>query len=179
MELKKLTETGFMVMDLPPLIDQFVKDVAKITINEKNIYEENKEQFTGVTSSFAYHFAKANLHGVMGLFHNYMLPFHEQFCNHKLIPTVLYGIRQYLNGSTLHMHKDEEDRRQISSIIPVDFDKDWSLEFHSHDGTVHQLTPQPGQIVFYESATCLHGRPTPFEGEYYRNFYVHYNLKYD
>lgn len=27
-------------------------------------------------------------------------------------------------------------------------------------------------MVFYESASCLHGRPTPFNGNFFANTYV-------
>jgi 2'-5' RNA ligase len=31
-------------------------------------------------------------------------------------------------------------------------------------------------MILYESATNLHGRIEPFDGEYYRNFFLHYTL---
>jgi hypothetical protein len=34
-----------------------------------------------------------------------------------------------------------------------------------------------GECVFYESALCLHGRQTPFNGNYYANMYCHFTLE--
>ena len=33
---------------------------------------------------------------------------------------------------------------------------------------------QPGELVWYESARLLHGRPDPFQGEYFDNLFIHY-----
>ena len=33
---------------------------------------------------------------------------------------------------------------------------------------------QPGEMVWYESARLLHGRPDPFQGEYFDNLFIHY-----
>jgi prolyl 4-hydroxylase len=33
---------------------------------------------------------------------------------------------------------------------------------------------EPGDMVFYESATCVHGRPTPLKGKYFANAFIHY-----
>ncbi|CAM9118320.1 unnamed protein product, partial [Sphacelaria rigidula] len=33
---------------------------------------------------------------------------------------------------------------------------------------------QPGEIIYYESASVLHGRPTPFEGDAFSNIFVHF-----
>lgn len=34
---------------------------------------------------------------------------------------------------------------------------------------------QPGEIILYESASVIHGRPTAFQGESYANIFVHYS----
>jgi len=41
----------------------------------------------------------------------------------------------------------------------------------------HELCLKPGQMLLYEGAKLLHGRPTPFEGENYANVFVHYKLR--
>jgi len=33
---------------------------------------------------------------------------------------------------------------------------------------------QPGDILFYESSKCLHGRPQRFRGSWYTSLFVHY-----
>jgi prolyl 4-hydroxylase len=33
---------------------------------------------------------------------------------------------------------------------------------------------KPGDLLLYESARLLHGRPSPFKGRSYANVFVHY-----
>ena len=58
--------------------------------------------------------------------------------------------------------------------IDQDVDEDWPLEVYDHEGKVHQVIIKPGEMVFYESATVIHGRPTPFNGKYFANIFCHF-----
>ncbi|RYG64377.1 hypothetical protein EON64_14125 [archaeon] len=67
----------------------------------------------------------------------------------------------------------------ISSIVHVGHDYQggqdpWPIEIEDHDGRVHSVTLEPGQMLFYESASCLHGRRQAFKGRYYASIFVHY-----
>jgi len=66
----------------------------------------------------------------------------------------------------------------VSGIINVaqDVREDWPLLIMGHDGQYHNVTLEPGDIVYYESAKLLHGRPTPLEGASYSNIFVHFNF---
>lgn len=91
---------------------------------------------------------------------------------------ILYGIRFYKNGSTLGMHTDKKDTHHISVNMSVALDGEpWLFDIVDHDGAEHQVLIEPGECVYYESALCLHGRKTPFRGEYYANMYCHFTLK--
>jgi len=61
-------------------------------------------------------------------------------------------------------------------IIQVDqkVNEDWMLEVIGHDGKTAQLPLKPQQMILYESATVIHGRPQPFNGYYYANVFVHF-----
>ena len=37
-----------------------------------------------------------------------------------------------------------------------------------------RFASQPGEIIFYESASVLHGRPEPFQGDSFTNIFVHF-----
>ena len=56
-----------------------------------------------------------------------------------------------------------------SAIINVDQDLDepWPVEVYDHVGRAYNITMQPGDMVLYESATVLHGRPFPLKGRHY------------
>lgn len=112
--------------------------------------------------------------------HRELLPMHEEWVGEKLNPTYIYGIRSYLNNADLRQHVDRIETHHISSILMVDKQldgkPDWPLDIQAHDGTWHKVYLEPGEMVLYESAKCSHGRDERFQGKYYRNFYVHYQL---
>jgi prolyl 4-hydroxylase len=85
-----------------------------------------------------------------------------------------YGIREYTKGSSLGNHYDKKNTHVISAIIHLESDKPWELYIEDHNFKAHQITVDYGDIIFYESTTCLHGRPIPYEGESYRNMYIHF-----
>jgi len=93
-----------------------------------------------------------------------------------LVHTATYGIRKYLRGSHLGNHYDKKNTHVISAIIHLDdaSDKPWNLYIEDHHFRPHNVTMEYGDIVLYESTTCLHGRPEPFEGDSHCNMYVHF-----
>lgn len=56
-----------------------------------------------------------------------------------------------------------------SAIIQVaqDVDEPWPLEVYDHSGMAYNITLEPGEMVLYESATVVHGRPFPLKGRSY------------
>ena len=44
-----------------------------------------------------------------------------------------------------------------------------------NDGGQHAVLLEPGEMVWYESARAIHGRPQPLQGEYYDNLFIHYS----
>lgn len=103
----------------------------------------------------------------------------KSWANHAPIePYALYGIRSYKRGCTLTMHVDRLQSHHLGVIVCVDkqIDEDWPLNICDHSGTWHEIFLQPGQMVFYESATCQHGRIKPLNGEYFNNLFCHYRL---
>lgn len=104
-----------------------------------------------------------------------LTPIMEDWAQTRLIPSNGFGIRSYGNNSILHMHRDRIETHIISCIIHVD-DKSntpWHLDFIDHDNTHQKITFEVGEMLLYESL-CIHGRMTPFDGEYYRNMYMHW-----
>jgi hypothetical protein len=87
-----------------------------------------------------------------------------------------YGIREYLRGSSLGNHYDKINTHVVSAIINLDdtSDKPWELYIEDHSFRPHAITMKYGDIVLYESTTCLHGRPIAFEGDSHRNMYIHF-----
>lgn len=106
-------------------------------------------------------------------------PLHEAWSGLKLRPTSAYGVRLYQNGSTIVMHNDKTQTHVISSIIHIahQYDDDshpWPIQMEAHDGSLQSVNLQEGQMLFYESAKCLHGRMHQLRGKYYGSIFIHY-----
>ncbi|CAM9380846.1 unnamed protein product, partial [Ectocarpus fasciculatus] len=110
-----------------------------------------------------------------------LLPLHEAWAGGiKLRGTSAYGVRLYRNGSSLAMHTDKLQTHVISSIVHIAHEYDnasepWPIEIENHrTGELEAVSLEPGQMLFYESAKCLHGRMTEFKGKYYGSIFIHY-----
>eukprot|EP00903_Cladosiphon_okamuranus_P005880 g5816.t1 len=104
-------------------------------------------------------------------------PLMEQWSGTKLKSTACYGVRNYFRGSVLANHVDRVDTHVISGIINVEqenVDTDWPLYVRGHDGVARNLYIEPGEIIFYESASVIHGRPEAFQGDRFANIFVHF-----
>eukprot|EP00930_Biecheleria_cincta_P048192 TRINITY_DN33543_c0_g1_i1.p1 TRINITY_DN33543_c0_g1~~TRINITY_DN33543_c0_g1_i1.p1 ORF type:complete len:461 (+),score=59.89 TRINITY_DN33543_c0_g1_i1:34-1383(+) len=98
--------------------------------------------------------------------------------------TAMYGIRSYHNGSVLQLHVDRRETHVLSAIIQVEHlsfveNEDttsvhWPLHIIGHDGKTRKVNHVPGRMILYESATCPHGRPTPFIGREFANIFIHF-----
>ena len=82
----------------------------------------------------------------------------------------------YLRGRYLHCHLDRVETHIISCVINVaqKVDKKWPLHIEDHNGKMHKIGLNPGEMIFYESCKLLHGRPDPLEGDFYSSIFVHY-----
>merc|ERR1712232_1253924 len=57
------------------------------------------------------------------------------------------------------------------------YDHQWPLEVVDHDNVTHFVANRAGQLIFYESATASHGRPTSFPGREFANVFIHFAPK--
>lgn len=63
-----------------------------------------------------------------------------------------------------------------SAIVNVaqDVDEDWPLEVYDRFGNAVNVTMEPGDMVFYESHSLIHGRPFALKGRFYANIFIHF-----
>lgn len=167
MILPRFASEGFKVMDAPKELWQRLRanyQAHKNTPNIENfpnghlhVDEAHKPRFIGNAEQ-----QRLNDEVTAAL-----KPICEAWSNVSLIPTSTYGVRVYTNGSTLFMHADTAGTHIISAILHIDDDLDepWPLEIEDHQGKLHALSLQPGQMVLYESATQFHSRSCPISIE--------------
>jgi len=103
-------------------------------------------------------------------------PLHEEWAGVKLRPSNAYGLRLYREGNWLTMHTDNHKSHIISSVLHVarDVDEPYPLVIEGYDGKTVAVDLLPGQMLFYESAKCFHGRPRPMKGNFYTSLFIHY-----
>jgi len=105
-------------------------------------------------------------------------PMHEEWSGVSLLPSVAYGLRAYRNESSLYMHVDKPTTHIISSILHIDHSKDsepWPIVIEDFVGNTHEVHLESGDMLFYESSKCFHGRPKKFIGSWYSSIFVHYH----
>mmetsp|Transcript_3344 Transcript_3344/g.5079 ORF Transcript_3344/g.5079 Transcript_3344/m.5079 type:complete len:515 (+) Transcript_3344:49-1593(+) len=93
--------------------------------------------------------------------------------------TVIYGLRHYTSGARLLSHVDRHETHAVSLIVNVAqgiLTEPWPVEVQDHEDRMHEVLMEPGDIVYYESAKCLHARNRPMKGDnaYYVNLFTHY-----
>ena len=103
----------------------------------------------------------------------------EAWAGEPVEQTVMYGLRQYESGARLLTHVDRHVTHAVSLIVNVaqgNLTEPWPVEVQDHADRVHEVVMEPGDIVYYESAKCLHGRNRPMKGKgaYYTNLFTHY-----
>lgn len=101
----------------------------------------------------------------------------EAWAGFELTPVTAYGFRLYRNTSRLHVHVDKAKTHVISFILHIDSSDDaepWPILIEDLHGTTHEVTLTSGDLLFYESSKCFHGRPRPFHGSWYSSVFVHY-----
>jgi len=101
----------------------------------------------------------------------------EEWSGIELTPFRAYGFRLYQNDSTLFMHVDRANTHVISFILHIDSSDDaepWPIFIEDFHGRTHEVVLTPGDMLFYESSKCFHGRPRRFRGSWYTSVFVHY-----
>lgn len=91
----------------------------------------------------------------------------------------MYGLRRYEHGARLLSHVDRESTHAVSLIVNIaqgNLTEPWPVEVFDHGNRLHEVIMEPGDIVYYESAKCLHSRNRPLMGDdaYYVNLFTHY-----
>lgn len=96
--------------------------------------------------------------------------------------TSFYGIRGYGNGISLKPHIDRIDTHVLSVTLSIakgsvklSQEQPWPLEvIRLNDGKHIRYEHPAGTMVFYESASLVHGRPTRNTGGVHFGAFIHY-----
>ena len=103
----------------------------------------------------------------------------EEWAGEPVEQTVMYGLRMYTEGARLLTHVDRHTTHAVSLIVNIaqgNLTEPWPVEVQDHANRMHEVIMEPGDVVYYESAKCLHARNRPMKGPnaYYVNLFTHY-----
>lgn len=93
---------------------------------------------------------------------------------------IFYGARLQRRGGTCALHVDAGETHVMSATYNIAQrrqNKPWPLAFVEPGGHVSKVEQQPGQMVFYEGSSGMHGRPEPLDGEEFVSIYFHFRPK--
>lgn len=147
-----LTPVGFKVVEAPKeVFEKLLKVVNDGIKNWDRLPEERQIDAVYTRKNLLPKFV--NLGNVAGETHRALLKQHEAWGGMKLVPTSIYGVRLYQNGSSLTMHHDKVETHVISSILHIAHEYDdenvpWPIEIEDHDGNLHSVNLKPGQVNF-------------------------------
>jgi len=171
---KNFTENGWGLTRAPQhIIDQLLESLHNGM--EKQKINPTYEHRTGVIDGkrpYFIHQPKLNDYIV-----NSLLPLHEAWSGVKLVPNNAYGLRVYRDGSNLNMHVDKTSTHIISSILHVDHEgnnEPWPIIIEDFQGNTNEVNLESGDMLFYESSKCMHGRPKKMKGGWYSSIFIHY-----
>jgi len=117
--------------------------------------------------------------GLKRLAHESLRETVESWIGHFLQSSYVYGIRRYLPGASLGMHHDRVKTHVASCTLNIaqDVDKPWPLVIEDHVYRRHLQYLAPGEMLLYEGARLLNGRPFSLEGREYAAAFVHYMVR--
>ena len=174
---RTFTELGFNVGRVPD--DLWTSLITYYNNNEMNFHNEEWMKKGGVHVNWWE--VDAYMIGIPWRLKRYwqtrLMKMVEVWSGTKLENTDIYGMRRYEHGARLLTHVDREQTHAASMIINIaqgDIKHPWAIEIYDFAGRLHEIEMRPGDIVYYESARCLHGRMMPLNGSYYVNLFTHY-----
>jgi len=169
-------QTGFLKMPIPSaLFHQLLTFHAN---NRDQVIEEQVPDFIHSKQGTASGLIELSSE-IKGSIHKTLQPISEAWSGCLIEPTYVYGIREYYRGAVLEPHRDRLQTHEVSLILNINqkADNNWPLLIEDHHYRQHHVYLTPGQMVLYEGCRLLHGRPEPFEGDFFANIFVHYSLK--
>lgn len=168
LDLPAFSPDGYYFRLVPDKVWGLIQDIYSLIKLKPPVIEEG---FNAVL------YPLSDINYLNGLIMEELKPIHEEWCGEELVPNNIHGVRSYMKGAILPIHRDHIQTHHISCIIMLEKDQEWRLEVEDHKKEILEIDLNPKGMLMYESAKCRHARTTPFTGNYYNNFYVHYSLK--
>jgi len=171
---KNFTENGWGLTRAPQHIIDILLDSLYEGLEEQKM-NPRYEHATGVIDGQPWFITQFDIN--QEVLHD-LLPLHEAWFGVPLTPNNAYGLRVYRSGSNLNMHIDKTDTHIVSSILHVDHDpnmESWPIIIEDFQGNTNEVHLESGDMLFYESSKCVHGRPKKMGDGWYSSLFIHYH----
>ena len=105
-------------------------------------------------------------------------PLIEAWIGHFAVPISASDIRRYLDSTVIEPHRERDERHRASVLMNISqkAKRPWPLLIEDHAYRRHEITLAPGEVLLYEGAKLLHGRPGRYRGEHFADLVVHYDI---
>ena len=173
-ETKDLPEQFGKAFDLIDTPEEVTNLITAFLMKHKDNIEDEQELHEIDGKSRLYPLDKEP--SITKRIHEIYLPIAEQMSGQKLEPSFIYGVRSYTKGSSLKMHRDRLGTHAVSFSVTYSADAPWNLVCEGEDLNEYKLDIKPGKSLYYNGSRYKHGRPEPYTGEEYLNFYCHYKI---
>eukprot|EP01083_Nonionella_stella_P201298 736503_1 len=177
--LPSFTDKGFKHLQMPKEICEYVKQFHADTFlagNRKRVEGFPKDGTQINTREIATYMSHIPPDKKLWI-GNLLQPMLEEWSGEKLKYSTIYGMREYIKGAVLKTHCDRIETHIISAILHIYHDppdEPWPIEVTSWDGKRYYIEDEPCDMVFYESAKLIHGRPATYNGSSWVNAFLHY-----
>ncbi len=100
----------------------------------------------------------------------------EEWVGFQVEVSFTYGIRVYRRNALLKLHRDRLETHKLGAILNIaqEVDEAWPLVIEDNYYRRHEVFLSPGEVVLFESARLLHGRPSPLKGTFFANLFCHF-----
>lgn len=162
--LPTFTDAGFELIQTPPAVHAKLKAAVDAAV----AHWDDLPYENGVDDSiYAFDTPKfAFLNDLANEVIQELRPMHEAWIGGiPLRATSAYGVRLYQNGSTIVMHNDKPHTHVVSSIIHIahqydDDNEPWPIHIEDHDGNLHAVNLQEGQVYSFPTPPFYSSQPT-------------------
>ena len=105
-------------------------------------------------------------------------PMIEAWIGDFAVPVSVSDVHRYLDGTRVKLHRDQDERHRASVLMNISqkLKRPWRLLIEDHAYRRHEITIAPGEVLLYEGAKLLHGRPEPCRGDHFADLIAHYDV---
>lgn len=172
----RFTQTGFLKMAIPGELYQricafYYRGIKKQTASFVRMHELGQQPI--YPSSGTMIWLDTALQQYVSAF---LQPTVEEWIKQRVTPTFCYGLRTCKEGSKSLIHRDGHQTRVISILLCIDqrLNAPWPFTISNADDREYTLFIAPKEMLLYEGARLLHGRPKALDGDYYTYLTAHY-----